>query len=437
MAEEQSKIPSSKIQRASRFMRTGVKVGGNYLKHYSKQLLGAETSREALDEKNAADIYDTLSQLKGSALKVAQMLSMDRGMLPEAFSKQFAQAQHKAPPLSGPLIVKTFRQYFGKSPGELYDRFEMQSTHAASIGQVHRAEKDGAPLAVKIQYPGVADSVVSDLRIVRPFARQLFGWKDADLDVYFEEVQDRLLEETDYALELERGRYLSEQCREIPHLVFPVYYPELSAPKVVSMSWLEGMHMDAFLATEPSQEIRNQAGQALWDFYNYQVHRLKLMHADAHPGNFLFRPDGTVGVLDFGCVKEIPEAFYQTYFSLLQPSVLEDEATFLESCRAAQIIHEEDTAEEIALYTGIFREALDIVLAPFHQGRFDFGDDAYFDRIYAYGDQMGRNPALRRTKSPRGDKDGLYLNRTYFGLFSILHKLRAEVDTQHYMPELV
>lgn len=437
MADEQSKIPSSKVQRASRFVRTGFKVGGNYIKHYSKQLVGGETSREALDAQNAADIYDTLSELKGSALKVAQMLSMDRGILPEAFSQQFAQAQHKAPPLSGPLIVKTFRQYFGQAPTALYDQFEIAATHAASIGQVHRAEKDGQALAVKIQYPGVADSVVSDLRIVRPFARQLFGWKDADLDVYFEEVQARLLEETDYALELTRGTYLGTECRDIPHLQFPTYYPELSAPRVVTMSWLTGMHMDDFLATNPSQDIRNQVGQALWDFYNFQVHQLKLMHADAHPGNFLFQPDGTVGVLDFGCVKEITPTFYETYFALLQPSILEDEAAFLASCRAAQIITDEDTPEEVALYTGIFREALDLVLAPFHHGTFDFGDSGYFDRIYAYGDKMGRNPALRRTKSPRGDKDGLYLNRTYFGLFSILHQLKAEVYTQRYMPSLV
>ena len=436
MAEEQSKIPSSKVQRASRFVRTGLKVGGNYIKHYSKQLVGSEASRDALDAQNAADIYDTLSELKGSALKVAQMLSMDRGILPEAFSKQFAQAQHKAPALSGPLIVKTFRQYFGQSPAALYDRFEMQATHAASIGQVHRAEKDGQALAVKIQYPGVADSVVSDLRIVRPFARQLFGWKDADLEVYFEEVQERLLEETDYALELERGSWLAQQCRDLPHLVFPQYYPELSAPRVVTMSWLEGMHMDDFLASAPSQAVRDRAGQALWDFYNYQVHQLRLMHADAHPGNFLFRADGTVGVLDFGCVKEIPEGFYQTYFALLQPRILGDDDAFLASCRAAQIIHEDDTAEEVALYAGIFREALDLVLTPFHQEVFDFGDGAYFDRIYAYGDQMGRNPALRRTKSPRGDKDGLYLNRTYFGLFSILHQLGARVHTQRHMPAL-
>lgn len=434
MAEEQSSIPTSKIRRAGKFMRTGFKVGGNYLKHYSKKLVQPDLDREELDEQNASDIYETLSELKGSALKVAQMLSMDRGALPSAFSNQFSQAQHKAPALSGPLIVKTFQTYFGKSPSQLYDQFEMTATHAASIGQVHRAQWQGKPLAVKVQYPGVADSVVSDLKIVRPIARRMFGWKDSDIEIYFQEVQARLVEETDYELELQRSMQITKDCAALNNLVFATYYPELSCSRVISMDWLEGMHMDEFLASNPSQEVRNRVGQALWDFYNYQVHVLKIMHADAHPGNFMFRETGEVCVLDFGCVKEIPESFYQSYFALLDPAILEDEQKFIAGAKAAQIIYDSDSPQEVALYTSIFREALELVLKPFHQERFDFGDESYFDEIYAYGDRMGRNPAIRQSKVPRGDKDGLYMNRTYFGLFSILNQLKAEVNTQSYMP---
>ncbi|MEO1450684.1 MAG: AarF/ABC1/UbiB kinase family protein [Bacteroidota bacterium] len=435
MADEQSRIPTSKVQRASRFIRTGAKVGGNYLKHYSKKLVNPNTTREELDEANAADIYDTLSNLKGSALKVAQMLSMDRGVLPAAFSKQFSRSQHKAPPLSGPLIVKTFKQYFGKSPQQVYDRFEMEAAHAASIGQVHRAWKGDQALAIKIQYPGVADSVISDLKLVRPIARRMFGWKDQDLDQYFEEVQDRLVEETDYELELRRSQEISQACTHLPNLHFSTYYPEMSAARIITMDWLDGQHLDTWLATNPDQEMRNRAGQALWDFYNYQVHVLKRMHADAHPGNFLFRQDGSLAVLDFGCVKEIPEAFYQTYFGMLNPALLNDDEAFRAAAVAAQIVVESDTQEEADLYRSIFREALEIVLKPFHVEVFDFGDETYFDAIYEYGERMGRNPALRQSKVPRGDKDGLYMNRTYFGLFSLLNTLKARIETRRYMPK--
>lgn len=435
MAKEQSKIPTSKIERTGKFVRTGLKVGGNYVKHFAKKLVNKDASQEDLDEANARDIYDTLSELKGSALKVAQMLSMDRGILPAAFSSQFAQAQHKAPPLSGPLIVKTFRQYFGQSPQEMFDSFEMKSSHAASIGQVHQAVKNREKLAIKIQYPGVGDSVISDLNMVRPVARRMFGWKDSDMSIYFEEVKARLVEETDYKLELKRSMEISEACKDLPNLVFAKYYPEYSADRVIAMSWLEGHHLDEFLAKNPSQEVCNQIGQALWDFYNYQIHSLRKMHADAHPGNYLFREDGTVAILDFGCVKEIPERFYNIYFQLLKPGILRDPEKLEKSLLAAQIILEDDSPEEKKLYTDIVIEALEMVLTPFHQGSFDFSDEGYFDKIYEFGERMGRNPAMRNSRAPRGDADGMYLNRTFFGLFSIMNKLGAKVETQRYMPE--
>lgn len=434
--KEQPNIPTSKIKRASKFVRTGLKVGGNYLKHYSKKLVNPELDETDLNSKNAEDIYETLSQLKGSALKVAQMLSMDRGVLPAAYSEKFSASQHKAPPLSGPLIVKTFQQHFGKSPLELFDSFEMEAAHAASIGQVHRASKEGRSLAVKIQYPGVADSVLSDLNLVKPFARQLFGWKDADMSVYFTEIQDRLLEETDYKLELERSIYLGKQCKELSDLVFASYLPEYSSDRVITMSWLEGMHLDDFLATNPSQETLNKAGQALWNFYNFQVHELKLMHADAHPGNFLFREDGSVGVLDFGCVKEIPTEFYDHYFQLLKPGIMENQEEFYDICRRINIIYDFDTPSEKEFYTRLFKDALDIVCQPFYTDEFDFGDDTYFNSIYEYGEQARQMPELRRTKAPRGAKDAIYMNRAYFGLYSILNALKAKVKTQTYIPKV-
>lgn len=434
--KEQSKIPVSKVRRASKFVKTGLKVGGNYLKHYSSKLINKELDDTSLNQRNAEDIYETLSELKGSALKVAQMLSMDRGMLPAAYAQKFSEAQHKAPPLSGPLIVKTFQQYFGKSPLALYDSFDLNASHAASIGQVHRAELNGQQLAVKIQYPGVKDSVGSDLNMVRPFARRLFGWKDKDMEIYFEEIKERLLEETNYELELERSIFLSEKCGDLPHLHFATYFPEYSSEKVITMSWMEGMHMPEFLATNPSQEIRNQIGQALWDFYNYQVHVLKIMHADAHPGNYLFRPDGSAVIIDFGCVKQIPEEFYVNYFQLLQPGILDDEVRFLDICRKTQIIYDFDSPEEVQLYTSVFKDALEIVCQPFYTEHFDFGNEEYMNSIYEYGEKAGNMPELRNTKAPRGAKDGIYMNRTFFGLYSILNSLKSKVETRKFVPNL-
>lgn len=428
-------IPSSKVERAAKFVKTGIKVGGNYLKHYAQKVVNPELEREALDQANASDIYEALSELKGSALKAAQMLSMDQGLLPAAFSEKFSEAQYKAPPLSGPLVVKTFQRFFGKQPLEMYDTFEMKAVNAASIGQVHQATKEGKLLAVKIQYPGVAESVVSDLNIIRPVARRLFGWKEEDIEVYFEEVKARLVEETDYELERTRGTKIAAACKEagVPNLRFPNYYPALSSARIITMDWMEGMHLDAFLATNPSQEIRNKVGQAIWDFYNFQIHTLCLMHADAHPGNFLFNEEGVVGVLDFGCIKEFPRAFYETYFEMLKPGVLEDDALFRDLCIKLEALTGNEHPEQEAHYLALFKGGIELLCKPFHSEVFDFGDVAYFDSLYAYGAKTAQDKVVRNSQ-PRGSQHGIYLNRSYFGIFSLLHALGARIETRHYMP---
>lgn len=428
-----NEIPSSKVERAGKFMKTGLKVGGNYIKHYAKKLVGSDTTQSELDQANADDIYAALSELKGSALKAAQMLSMDQSLLPKEYTNKFAEAQYKAPALSGPLVVKTFERHFGKSPFALYDTFDLQASHAASIGQVHKATKYGKNLAVKIQYPGVGDSVISDLNMVKPVAKRLFGWKDKDIDVYFQEVQERLVEETDYLLEQKRGIEISQKCAHIPNLAFPTYFPELCSQRIITMEWVEGKHLDTFLATNPSQENRNKIGQALWDFYNFQIHHLYQMHADAHPGNYLFQENGQVCILDFGCVKVFPEKFVKTYRQVLEPGVTENDALFRKLCIEMEAIRENEPDKELeARFLALIRGGIKLLCLPFHTETFDFADDAYFASLYAYGEEATQNKELRNT-APRGTPHAIYMNRTYFGLFNILHELKANIRTRNFL----
>ncbi|MFC5408292.1 ABC1 kinase family protein [Larkinella bovis] len=425
----QNHIPTSKVARASQFVKAGVKVGGNYLKHYGKKLLDPELTKEELHQDNATDIYKALSELKGSALKMAQMLSMDRTILPRAYVDQFAMSQYSAPPLSGPLVVKLFRTYFGKTPQQIYDRFDMNAVNAASIGQVHLAWKDDKKLAVKVQYPGVADSVSSDLKIAKPLAIRLLNLNEKEINRYMGEVESKLLEETDYELELKRSIYISEQCAHIPNLVFPTYYPEFSSQRILTMDWLDGLHLKDFLKTNPSQAIRNQIGQALWDFYNFQIHDLKQVHADPHPGNFLMRTDGTMGVIDFGCVKVIPEFFYENYFRLINFDTLDDDRTTMEIFRNLEFIVPEDAPKEQRFFADLFKKMIVLLGKPFATRTFDFGDNDYFDTVYAFAEELGKVQELKDSKVARGSQHGLYINRTYFGLYSMLNELKASVIT--------
>ena len=316
-------IPVSKIQRASKLVQTGAKVGVNYIKYYSDKLVSSEIdAKEKLNKNNAEDIYDGLKKLKGSALKVAQMLSMEKSILPQAYVEKFSLSQFSVPPLSAPLVVKTFKKYFGKSPSELFDTFNATSVNAASIGQVHKATKNGKALAVKIQYPGIANSISSDLALVKPIAISMFNIRGKDSDKYFKEVEDKLIEETNYILEVAQSKEIVKACGHIPNLKFPNYYEDWSSERIITMDWMHGEHLSEFTAHNTNQEKSNKLGQALWDFYMYQIHRLKKVHADPHPGNFLISENSELIAIDFGCMKTIPNEFYIPYFELAKKKTL-------------------------------------------------------------------------------------------------------------------
>lgn len=426
---EQTSIPVSKVQRAAKFISTGAKVGGNYVKHYAKKVVQHDLNKDELHKSNATDIYKSLSELKGSALKVAQMMSMDKNLLPRAYQDKFAMAQYSAPPLSYPLVVKTFQKYFGKSPEQMYDSFTRSAVNAASIGQVHKASKNGQVLAVKIQYPGIADSVSSDLKLVRPFALRLLNMNERELDHYMAEVEEKLLEETDYILEVERSKEISAACSEIPNLKFPNYYEEQSAERIITMDWMDGKHLKEWLDTNPSQMSRNQIGQALWDFYHHQVHNLGQVHADPHPGNFIVQDKDQLGVIDFGCVKVIPEDFYQGYFSLIKRDLLINAEELDQIFFDLEFISYKDTPEEQKYFKSVFKEMISLLGKPFHSESFDFADDSFFEQIFLLGDRVSNDAMFKKSRQARGSRHGLYINRTYFGLYNLLNQLQAEIIT--------
>lgn len=427
--KEQGTIPVGKVQRAAKFARAGMRVGGNYIKHYGQRAVGVKKDKGELDTENAEVLYESLSELKGSALKVAQMLSMDSQMLPTAYLEKFAEAQYNAPPLSYPLVVKTFKSQFKKSPEEVFESFTRNAVNAASIGQVHKAELDGKELAVKIQYPGVAESVKSDLKMVKPFALRLMNMREKDVEPYMNEVQERLLEETDYELEVRRSIKISQAAKDLDNVVFPDYYPELSGSRIITMDWLAGKPIKEFIAQKPSQEVRNKVGQTLWDFTDFQIHRLKMLHADPHPGNFLIQEDGTVGVIDFGCVKEVPEDFYQNYFAIVRGDIINDTEALDKALWELEFYKADDDDEKRVFYRELLVQSIRLVTRPFRTERFDFGDPSFFEELHAYGEKMHKDKTLRNSDAARGSAHGIYINRTYFGLYNILHQLGATVDT--------
>lgn len=426
------KIPTGKIERAGQLVKTGLKVGTNYVAYYGEKLVNPSVSRDKLNENNAEDIYDGLKNLKGSALKVAQMLSMDKSIMPQQYVDKFSLSQFSVPPLSAPLVRKTFKKYLGQYPENLYDTFTPDATNAASIGQVHKATKDGKNLAVKIQYPGVAESISSDLALVKPFAIRMFNLKGKDSEKYFKEVEDKLLEETDYDLELRQSIEMTQLCSRIEHLRFPKYYKEYSSAKILTMEWIDGLHLSEFAKQNTDRALGDRIGQALWDFYMFQMHALKQVHADPHPGNFLVDKQGNLVAIDFGCIKKVPMEFYTPYFELANKESINNPTIFNQKLYELEILRQDDTPQEIVYFTKIFHELLQLFTQPFHADHFDFSDEEFFGRIAVMGEEFAKDTQLRKMNGNRGSKHFLYINRTFFGLYNLLHDIKARVDTRHF-----
>ncbi|MEE1884795.1 ABC1 kinase family protein [Pedobacter flavus] len=421
------KIPTTKLERTSSLLKAGAKVGVNYLKYYGNKITKEEDeARKILHQDNAEDIYDSLKELKGSALKVAQMLSMEKNILPIEYVEKFSLSQFSVPPLSGALVKKSFRKYFGKNPEEIYDYFSPESVNAASIGQVHKAQIKDKNLAVKIQYPGVRESISSDLKMVKPIAIKMFNIKKEGSESYFQEVEDKLFEETDYCLELKRSVEFASECKHLPNILFPHYYPEFSCEKIITMDWMQGIHFSEFTKNKNTEQDLNLIGQTLWDFYMYQMHVLKKVHADPHPGNFLISDDNQLLVIDFGCIKEVPEDFYIPYFELAKKENLENKKFFIEKLYVLEILREDDSEKEKEFFSQLFYELLELFTRPFNQEVFDFSDEAFFKEIAELGQRYAKLNEIKGLNTNRGSKHFIYLNRTFFGLYNMMHDLKSK-----------
>ncbi len=197
------------------------------------------------------------------------------------------------------------------------------------------------------------------------------------------------------------------------------------------MDWLEGKPLGEVLKSELPEGKGDVLGQAMWDFYHFQMHTLKAVHADPHPGNFIITNDYQLGIIDFGCVKVIPEGFYTLYFQLLESDILTNSAKQKKVFEDLRFIYPDDTAKEKELFSTLFVTLVELLGRPFRTEVFDFADDAYFNELYSFGEKLSTMKEIRDSKKARGVRDALYINRTYFGLYSLLHDLKAKIKTAY------
>jgi predicted unusual protein kinase regulating ubiquinone biosynthesis (AarF/ABC1/UbiB family) len=418
-------FPSSKFERGSRIAKTGLKVGTNYAKRYLRKKSGKDDQSSDSDfhSENAKEVFKEFTKLRGTALKIAQGMSMDQGFLPEEFAEVMSQAQYSVPPINKALVRSIIKRELGNYPEKLFKSFESDAFAAASIGQVHKAElKDGRNVAIKIQYPNVRETINSDLGLAKILVKRIVK-KGADIDPYFDEVKETLLEETDYTNEGKQIELFRERFGSLD-IVIPEWITEYSTDKVLCMTYMEGRHLGEFLKEDPSQEERDRFGQLMWNFFHDQIQDKDYVHADTHPGNFLFTYDGKLGVIDFGCVKQFPEKFFMDYLRLLPTHLQNNEEAIRDLYYKLKVIKKEsDNPDKEQEYFNFARNYGMTFAEPYKYEVFDFGQEDF------------RNTIRHFTKDapignePRGSQHFLYTTRVHLGLYNILMKLGAHVDT--------
>ena len=419
-------FPSSKLDRGKIFAKTGFKLGTNYAKRYLKKKSGKKESSEEAKEfhsENAKEVFKEFTKLRGTALKIAQSLSMDQGMLPEEFAEVMSEAQYSVPPINKALARSIIKKELGDYPENVFAEFSSEAIAAASIGQVHKAKlKTGEDVAVKIQYPNVRNTIESDLSLAKTLLKR-FIKKGANLDEYMDEIQSTLFEETDYEQE---GQYLNYFHNRFDQdlIITPVWHEEFSTQKVLIMGFLEGRHLKEFLSEDPTQERKNHFGQLLWDFFHEQVQQRDFIHADTHPGNFLFREDGKLGVLDFGCVKKFPPEFSKMYMQLLPTHLDKSEEEIRQLYIDLDIIRANpDKPEKEERFFQFCKNYGNTFARPYMEDAFDFGDPDFKQKL----NEFAKEPPIMN--EPRGDKNFIYSTKVHLGLYSLLMKLEAQIDT--------
>jgi len=419
-------FPSSKYDRGKIFAKTGLKLGTNYAKRYVKNKVGKKESADETSKfhsDNARQVFNEFSKLRGTALKIAQQLSLDQGVLPDEFADVMSDAQYSVPPINKALARSIIKKELGEYPEKLFAQFNPEAFAAASIGQVHEARlESGEKVAIKIQYPNVRNTIDSDLSLAKTLLRR-FVKKGANLEEYFDEIKKTLLEETDYEQEAEYLDYFYGRFEQ-DYIITPKLYEKYSSKKVLTMSFIEGQHLQEFLKTDPTQEERNHYGQMLWNFFHDQVDQRDFIHADTHPGNFMITPEGDLGVIDFGCVKKFPVKFTRNYMSLLPHHLEKSVEEIKELYIKLDIVRENpDDPEKEEYFFKYCKKYGDIFAQPYQDDSFDFGSTNFNKKIKRFA----KNAPLMN--EPRGDKNFLFSTRMHTGLYNLLVKLEAVVDT--------
>ncbi len=427
-----SELPRRAVARTARLAALPLGYAGRSALGLGKRMGGAsaEAVLTEVQQRTAEQLFRTLGDLKGGAMKFGQAMSIFEAALPDElaapYREQLTRLQDSAPPMPTMTVRTILERDLGADWKERLVELDPMPAAAASIGQVHRGTWfDGREVAVKVQYPGSAEALTADLRQLARVARSL-GPLVPGLDIkpLIAELQDRAIEELDYELEASAQRVFAEEYRDDPDIVVPDVVE--SASTVLVTEWIDSAGSLAHTIREGTQEERDHYGRHFLRFMFETPARTGMLHADPHPGNFRLLPEadgspGRLGVLDFGAVARLPErGLPASLGALIRIATMEDYDQLVTALRDEGFIREKINidADQLRAYLGPFVEPASV-------------EEFHFTRAWM-------QEQFRRINDPRGDAYAvmlrlnlppayLLIHRTWAGGVGVLSQLGARV----------
>jgi len=370
--------------------------------------------------RNAERMAQTMGHLKGAVMKVGQMISLgDEELLPPEATEILSVLQAHAPYLPFHRIRKRVEEELEGDLDGLYAEFGKEPMAAASLGQVHRGRlHDGTEVAIKVQYPDIDKTIHSDLSNLKTMlsASGVFG-KSFDLDPYFQELEEMLTLELDYVQEAVNIEEMGRNFADLEDVTIPRYVPERSTERVLTMELARGMHLDEFLLGDPPAEARDRAGWAIVELILDGFLRHRTLHADPQAGNYLFREDGRIVLLDYGCIKRFEEPFVADYLRALRAHQGRDREGVLKAYEdVGYMAPDAGPRTRTALW-----ELADLYASPIRANRvYAFGSEALAER----GKELAlSHPACFNLRPPR---EAVYLHRTLVGAYFVMCRIGAK-----------
>lgn len=423
-ADNDQKIPSGRLGRLARLASLTARTAGDLAVGKAKRALGDDSY--SAEKEAAKKVLETLGTMKGAAMKLGQQLAMEvDGLPPEAreiVSKLFAQA----PPMSYEQIAGVVQEELGDPPDVVFKEFDRTPLASASLGQVHRAQlQDGTPVAVKVQYPGVAEALVNDLKnaslLVKAFRGAGRAFADLDAEPYYEEIRREIGAETDYVREARLAGEFAAAVRDLDGVRVPRVYAAYSSKRVLAMEYVEGRTLKAFAESDADDEARRRVGSQLAMVTLLPFSRDHIVHADPHPGNFLVRPDGGMTVLDFGAVKRFTPEFVDGFTGLLDAELEDREPDFIALMKRAHYTFKGDLDKA----RNTLKMLHEIAARPLRVSEYDWGEcriNIDFRSAFAKD--------LRDVVEVQSPPESLLFFRAVGGLANNLKLLRAKADSR-------